>query len=180
MDECSSRRFNDHLSGVKAANRTESGAVSVLSEWFIFFFSGLRCVQSNIVLLTQAFRKKFVIPDFLSFCAHIDDLYDTAKPMSGGQVRRRTWNFSEQSIRSSWLRVFFFTAGRRLHSPARSLQPRPLGRRSVHRGRTEVTRSSLPGRKCLKNMIPKLIYRGIYRKKITFLRRKMRATQQEK
>ncbi|CAJ1087656.1 glutaminase a [Xyrichtys novacula] len=45
-----------------------------------------KCVQSNIVLLTQAFRKKFVIPDFQSFCAHIDDLYETAKPMSGGQV----------------------------------------------------------------------------------------------
>uniref|UniRef100_A0A674PR69 glutaminase n=1 Tax=Takifugu rubripes TaxID=31033 RepID=A0A674PR69_TAKRU len=45
-----------------------------------------KCVQSNIVLLTQAFRKKFVIPDFQSFCAHIDDLYDTAKNLSGGQV----------------------------------------------------------------------------------------------
>uniref|UniRef100_A0A3Q0SCU6 glutaminase n=1 Tax=Amphilophus citrinellus TaxID=61819 RepID=A0A3Q0SCU6_AMPCI len=45
-----------------------------------------KCVQSNIVLLTQAFRKKFVIPDFQSFCAHIDDLYENAKNMSGGQV----------------------------------------------------------------------------------------------
>ncbi|XP_008302645.1 glutaminase kidney isoform, mitochondrial-like isoform X1 [Stegastes partitus] len=45
-----------------------------------------KCVQSNIVLLTQAFRKKFVIPDFQPFCAHIDELYDTAKNMSGGQV----------------------------------------------------------------------------------------------
>ncbi|XP_035265398.1 glutaminase kidney isoform, mitochondrial-like isoform X2 [Anguilla rostrata] len=45
-----------------------------------------KCVQSNIVLLTQAFRKKFVIPDFLSFASHIDDLYDSAKKLSGGQV----------------------------------------------------------------------------------------------
>ncbi|KAI3366151.1 hypothetical protein L3Q82_009975 [Scortum barcoo] len=45
-----------------------------------------KCVQSNIVLLTQAFRKKFVIPDFQSFSAHIDELYDNAKNMSGGQV----------------------------------------------------------------------------------------------
>uniref|UniRef100_A0A4W6DXM7 glutaminase n=1 Tax=Lates calcarifer TaxID=8187 RepID=A0A4W6DXM7_LATCA len=45
-----------------------------------------KCVQSNIVLLTQAFRKKFVIPDFQSFCAHIDDLYENAKNLSGGQV----------------------------------------------------------------------------------------------
>lgn len=48
-----------------------------------------RCVQSNIVLLTQAFRKKFVIPDFQSFCAHIDDLYDNAKSMPGGQASGR-------------------------------------------------------------------------------------------
>uniref|UniRef100_A0A4W4HEK4 glutaminase n=1 Tax=Electrophorus electricus TaxID=8005 RepID=A0A4W4HEK4_ELEEL len=45
-----------------------------------------KCVQSNIVLLTQAFRKKFVIPDFMPFAAHIDKLYEKAKNMSGGQV----------------------------------------------------------------------------------------------
>ncbi|XP_041117633.1 glutaminase kidney isoform, mitochondrial-like isoform X3 [Polyodon spathula] len=45
-----------------------------------------KCVQSNIVLLTQAFRKKFVIPDFMSFTSHIDELYESAKKLSGGQV----------------------------------------------------------------------------------------------
>uniref|UniRef100_A0A3B5MD90 glutaminase n=1 Tax=Xiphophorus couchianus TaxID=32473 RepID=A0A3B5MD90_9TELE len=45
-----------------------------------------KCVQSNIVLLTQAFRKKFVIPDFQSFTSHIDQLYEKAKNLSGGQV----------------------------------------------------------------------------------------------
>lgn len=45
-----------------------------------------KCVQSNIVLLTQAFRKKFVIPDFQSFTSHIDQIYEGAKSMSGGQV----------------------------------------------------------------------------------------------
>ncbi|XP_066497467.1 glutaminase kidney isoform, mitochondrial isoform X2 [Hoplias malabaricus] len=45
-----------------------------------------KCVQSNIVLLTQAFRKKFVIPDFMSFASHVDKLYEKAKNMSGGQV----------------------------------------------------------------------------------------------
>ncbi|XP_053184828.1 glutaminase kidney isoform, mitochondrial isoform X4 [Scomber japonicus] len=45
-----------------------------------------KCVQSNIVLLTQAFRKKFVIPDFQSFSSHIDELYENAKNLSGGQV----------------------------------------------------------------------------------------------
>ncbi|XP_057707473.1 glutaminase kidney isoform, mitochondrial isoform X1 [Corythoichthys intestinalis] len=45
-----------------------------------------KCVQSNIVLLTQAFRKKFVIPDFQSFTSHIDELYESAKTLSEGQV----------------------------------------------------------------------------------------------
>ncbi|XP_024141859.1 glutaminase kidney isoform, mitochondrial isoform X2 [Oryzias melastigma] len=45
-----------------------------------------KCVQSNIVLLTQAFRKKFVIPDFQSFTSHIDELYENAKKLTGGQV----------------------------------------------------------------------------------------------
>ncbi|KAK6484998.1 glutaminase kidney isoform [Huso huso] len=45
-----------------------------------------KCVQSNIVLLTQAFRKKFVIPDFVPFTSHIDELYESAKKLSGGQV----------------------------------------------------------------------------------------------
>uniref|UniRef100_A0A3Q3H2E3 glutaminase n=1 Tax=Labrus bergylta TaxID=56723 RepID=A0A3Q3H2E3_9LABR len=45
-----------------------------------------KCVQSNIVLLTQAFRKKFVIPDFQSFSTHIDELYEGAKNLSEGQV----------------------------------------------------------------------------------------------
>ncbi|XP_045909271.1 glutaminase kidney isoform, mitochondrial isoform X2 [Micropterus dolomieu] len=45
-----------------------------------------KCVQSNIVLLTQAFRKKFVIPDFQSFTSHIDELYESAKKLCGGQV----------------------------------------------------------------------------------------------
>ncbi|XP_054644289.1 glutaminase kidney isoform, mitochondrial isoform X3 [Dunckerocampus dactyliophorus] len=45
-----------------------------------------KCVQHNIVLLTQAFRKKFVIPDFQSFTSHIDELYESAKNLCGGQV----------------------------------------------------------------------------------------------
>ncbi|XP_010889338.2 glutaminase a isoform X1 [Esox lucius] len=45
-----------------------------------------KCVQSNIVLLTQAFRKKFVIPDFMSFASEIDALYENAKNLGGGQV----------------------------------------------------------------------------------------------
>nr|XP_020475853.1 glutaminase kidney isoform, mitochondrial-like isoform X2 [Monopterus albus] len=45
-----------------------------------------KCVQSNIILLTQAFRKKFIIPDFPSFTSRIDELYENGKKLTGGQV----------------------------------------------------------------------------------------------
>uniref|UniRef100_G1Q1U5 glutaminase n=1 Tax=Myotis lucifugus TaxID=59463 RepID=G1Q1U5_MYOLU len=45
-----------------------------------------KCVQNNIVLLMQAFRRKSVIPDFMSFTSHMDELYESAKKQSGGKV----------------------------------------------------------------------------------------------
>ncbi|KAM6977606.1 glutaminase kidney isoform, mitochondrial [Aplochiton taeniatus] len=45
-----------------------------------------KCVSNNIILLTQAFRRKFVIPDFEKFTRHIDDLYYSAQRQEGGQV----------------------------------------------------------------------------------------------
>lgn len=50
---------------------------------------GSRCVSSNIVLLTQAFRKKFVIPDFEEFTSHVDRIFEDAKELTGGKVRAR-------------------------------------------------------------------------------------------
>jgi hypothetical protein len=46
-------------------------------------------VSSNIVLLTQAFRKKFVIPDFEEFTGHVDHIFEDAKELTGGKVRAR-------------------------------------------------------------------------------------------
>uniref|UniRef100_A0AAY4CIE3 glutaminase n=1 Tax=Denticeps clupeoides TaxID=299321 RepID=A0AAY4CIE3_9TELE len=45
-----------------------------------------KCVGSNIVLLTQAFRKKFIIPDFETFASSINQLYYNAQLQDGGQV----------------------------------------------------------------------------------------------
>lgn len=50
-------------------------------------YLGSRCVSSNIVLLTQAFRKKFVIPDFEEFTGHVDRIFEDAKELTGGKVR---------------------------------------------------------------------------------------------
>ncbi|XP_057412825.1 glutaminase liver isoform, mitochondrial isoform X2 [Balaenoptera acutorostrata] len=45
-----------------------------------------KCVSRNIVLLTQAFRKKFVIPDFEEFTSHVDRIFEDAKELTGGKV----------------------------------------------------------------------------------------------
>ncbi|XP_035874686.1 glutaminase liver isoform, mitochondrial isoform X2 [Phyllostomus discolor] len=45
-----------------------------------------KCVNSNIVLLTQAFRKKFVIPDFEDFTGHVDRIFEDTKELTGGKV----------------------------------------------------------------------------------------------
>ncbi|XP_028264732.1 glutaminase liver isoform, mitochondrial isoform X2 [Parambassis ranga] len=45
-----------------------------------------RCVGNNIMLLTKAFKKKFIIPDFDKFTHQIDKMYDRAQQYEGGQV----------------------------------------------------------------------------------------------
>ncbi|XP_075447523.1 glutaminase liver isoform, mitochondrial isoform X2 [Ascaphus truei] len=45
-----------------------------------------KCVQSNIVLLTQAVCKKFVIPDFEEFTEHVNRLYEDARALQEGKV----------------------------------------------------------------------------------------------
>ncbi|XP_037101155.1 glutaminase kidney isoform, mitochondrial-like [Syngnathus acus] len=45
-----------------------------------------RCVGNNIMLLTKAFRKMFIIPDFQVFTQKINEMYDSAQRQDGGQV----------------------------------------------------------------------------------------------
>ncbi|XP_019746880.1 glutaminase kidney isoform, mitochondrial-like isoform X1 [Hippocampus comes] len=45
-----------------------------------------RCVGNNIMLLTKAFRKMFIIPDFQAFTQKIKVIYDSAQQQDGGQV----------------------------------------------------------------------------------------------
>uniref|UniRef100_A0A673Z281 glutaminase n=1 Tax=Salmo trutta TaxID=8032 RepID=A0A673Z281_SALTR len=45
-----------------------------------------KCVGGNIVLLIQAFRKKFIIPEFDSFVTKIDQIYDTVQKNHDGHV----------------------------------------------------------------------------------------------
>uniref|UniRef100_A0A7N6ARG6 glutaminase n=1 Tax=Anabas testudineus TaxID=64144 RepID=A0A7N6ARG6_ANATE len=45
-----------------------------------------RCVGGNIVLLIQAFRKKFIIPEFDEFTQKIDEIYNTVQNQNDGKV----------------------------------------------------------------------------------------------
>lgn len=45
-----------------------------------------RCVGGNIVLLIQAFRKKFIIPEFDVFAQKINEIYTTVQSHSDGKV----------------------------------------------------------------------------------------------
>uniref|UniRef100_A0A7M4EZK5 glutaminase n=1 Tax=Crocodylus porosus TaxID=8502 RepID=A0A7M4EZK5_CROPO len=73
-------RLKECMDMLRLTLQTTSDGVMLDKELF------KKCVQSNIVLLTQAFRRKFVIPDFMSFTSHIDELYESAKKQSGGKV----------------------------------------------------------------------------------------------
>lgn len=111
--------------------------------WLLFL---LRCVQSNIVLLTQAFRRKFVIPDFMSFTSNIDKLYEKAKNLSGGQVRNSLYLSLLHTHTVHLDHVLLSpppSAGCRLHSSAGQVQSWPVGRVSVYGGRPEVRRPKM-------------------------------------
>ncbi|KAM4626378.1 glutaminase kidney isoform, mitochondrial isoform 2-T2 [Discoglossus pictus] len=73
-------RLKECMDMLRLSLQTMSDGVMLDKELF------KKCVQSNIVLLTQAFRRKFVIPDFMSFTSHIDELYESSKKLSGGKV----------------------------------------------------------------------------------------------
>ncbi|XP_018091727.1 glutaminase kidney isoform, mitochondrial isoform X3 [Xenopus laevis] len=73
-------RLKECMDMLRLSLQTMSDGVMLDKELF------KKCVQSNIVLLTQAFRRKFVIPDFMSFTSHIDELYENARKLSGGKV----------------------------------------------------------------------------------------------
>lgn len=102
-----------------------------------------RCVGNNIMLLTKAFKKKFIIPDFPEFTHHIDRMYDVALQHEAGQVSGRRCGAEESpsARRGPGLTVrldCYFAAGSRLHPAAGQVQPRSLGSLSVHHWRTEV------------------------------------------
>ncbi|CAM9346096.1 glutaminase kidney isoform, mitochondrial-like [Lampetra fluviatilis] len=73
-------RLRDSMTTLRKAVKTASEGVTLDKELF------RRCVGSNIVLLTQAFRRKFVIPDFENFTAQVDNIHENARALTWGKV----------------------------------------------------------------------------------------------
>ncbi|XP_030632046.1 glutaminase 2b [Chanos chanos] len=73
-------RLRDCMRKLRQAVQESVGEVMMDRELF------RKCAGGNIVLLTQAFRKKFIIPEFGSFVNIINQIYNNAKEQNDGQV----------------------------------------------------------------------------------------------
>ena len=45
-----------------------------------------RCVADNLVLIAKAMKNQFVIPEWVTFAEHIDDIYELCKECKKGTV----------------------------------------------------------------------------------------------
>uniref|UniRef100_A0A8C2A2Y3 glutaminase n=1 Tax=Cyprinus carpio TaxID=7962 RepID=A0A8C2A2Y3_CYPCA len=73
-------RLKDCMQQIHQAVQESVGTAMMDQELF------RKCVGSNIVLLTQAFQRKFIIPEFESFTSLINHLYYNAQAQKGGKV----------------------------------------------------------------------------------------------
>lgn len=73
-------RLRDCVRQMRQSTRDSIGPVMMDKKLF------RRCVGNNIMLLTKAFKKKFIIPNFEEFTQQIDKIYDSAQQQEGGQV----------------------------------------------------------------------------------------------
>ncbi|KAF7664397.1 hypothetical protein LDENG_00178150 [Lucifuga dentata] len=73
-------RLRDCVRQMRQSARDSSGPVMMDKMLF------RKCVGNNIMLLTKAFKNKFIIPDFEEFTQQIDRMYDSAQQQEGGQV----------------------------------------------------------------------------------------------
>ncbi|XP_036386884.1 glutaminase 2b [Megalops cyprinoides] len=73
-------RLRDCMDKLRRAARESISEVMVDRELF------RKCASSSLVLLTQAFRKKFIIPDFEAFTSNINQIYHTVQRQEDGHV----------------------------------------------------------------------------------------------
>ncbi|XP_048880046.1 glutaminase 2b isoform X2 [Brienomyrus brachyistius] len=73
-------RLRDCMKNLRSAVQESIGDVMMDRKLF------QKCVGGNIVLLAQAFRKKFIIPDFEAFVSNINKIYHKVQRLGEGQV----------------------------------------------------------------------------------------------
>lgn len=73
-------RLRDCVRQMRQSSRDSVGPVMMDQKLF------RRCLGNNIMLLTKAFRKKFIIPNFDEMTQQIDRMYDSAQQQEAGQV----------------------------------------------------------------------------------------------
>ncbi|KAF3860720.1 hypothetical protein F7725_000975 [Dissostichus mawsoni] len=73
-------RLRDCVHQMRQSSRDSVGPVMMDKKLF------RRCAGNNIMLLTKAFRKKFIIPNFDELTQQIDRMYDSAQQQEAGQV----------------------------------------------------------------------------------------------
>uniref|UniRef100_A0A8C5H825 glutaminase n=1 Tax=Gouania willdenowi TaxID=441366 RepID=A0A8C5H825_GOUWI len=73
-------RLKESMDKLRQIMRESVGEVLIDRELFH------RCVGGNISLLMQAFRKKFIIPEFAEFAEKINKIYKTVKNQDEGKV----------------------------------------------------------------------------------------------
>uniref|UniRef100_A0A665V3W7 glutaminase n=1 Tax=Echeneis naucrates TaxID=173247 RepID=A0A665V3W7_ECHNA len=73
-------RLKECMENLQQAVNDSAGEVMMDRELFH------RCVGGNIVLLIQAFRKKFIIPEFDVFAQKINEIYDRVQKQDDGTV----------------------------------------------------------------------------------------------
>uniref|UniRef100_A0A4W5M7B2 glutaminase n=1 Tax=Hucho hucho TaxID=62062 RepID=A0A4W5M7B2_9TELE len=73
-------RLRDCMRHLRQSMRESAGTVMVDQKLF------RKCVGANILLLTQAFRRKLIIPDFEVFASNMDQLYYSTQRQEGGHV----------------------------------------------------------------------------------------------
>lgn len=72
---------------IHESNTVQPGMASDADpEWPSCKWSLSRCVGGNIVLLIQAFRRKFIIPEFDVFAKKINKIYDAVENSGDGKV----------------------------------------------------------------------------------------------
>lgn len=115
------------------------------------FWVGLYLIQEpilcsliidNIVLISRALRRQFIIPDFESFTRYIDDFYDRVRDIDSGKVKLAVQpsecDSSGPVLQLHLSRHLPIAVGDGLHPAVGQARPETLWRGTMHYRRPEI------------------------------------------